>query len=69
MPRDPGLVTLSEGAKILGLNPVTVRVAWHRRRHGESPTPFPDPVVEGRTVRLWSVLDLEAWAQGTGRVL
>lgn len=57
---DDDLVTLTEAERELRLPSRQLSALWQRRREG-AVVDLPDPVVVGRSVRLWSLAQLRDW--------
>ena len=57
MTKNDDLVSLPEASRELGLHPNVLHV--YRRRHKD----FPSPQVEGRSVSLWSMAEIQAYRE------
>ena len=66
---DSDLVTISEAARELNVKRPFLDMAAKRARQGsrrrQGPN-FPEPAVEGRSVRLWNLNDLRSWVAAQG---
>jgi hypothetical protein len=60
--RNPDLVTIAEAERALGIGPRVLRMLDTRRRERPGAAiDMPEPVVEGASVRLWSLAELREW--------